>query len=284
MKLPPEKFKEIVKNTPLVSIDLLVVQNGKYLVGPRNNPPAKGYLFVPGGRIFKDELLSVAFERIFAEELGISKTLKEACFVAVSEHYYPDSMYDPEISTHYIVLSYTINLRADEQVRPDSQHGSLTWLTEDEIRIHPKVHGNTVRHFPIKSGSPPLLEYYATVIDQLKFYNNVVWAFPPAYLAVLFFAIDKAKGMIQVLWVLGFFSLSLLYVFTRHVSNQKSLIKLAQSLEQKIGNRYGSDYIPEFHSPPWYFKATTVVQVTLYLGTFFLFYWLLFRNIIEPVA
>jgi len=157
MELSEEKFKEIVKNTPLVFIDLLVEQSGKYLVGPRNNRPAKGYLFVPGGRIFKDEMLSVAFERIFAKELGISKTLKEACFVAVAEHHYPDSMYDPEISTHYIVLSYRVSLRSDEHVRPDSQHGSFSWLTEDEIRIHPKVHVNTARHFPIKSGSPPLL-------------------------------------------------------------------------------------------------------------------------------
>ncbi len=226
MKLSEDKFKELVKNAPLVSIDLLVEQNGKYVVGLRNNRPANGYLFVPGGRIFKDELLPVAFERISAKELGIPKTLKEACFVAVTEHHYPDSMYDAETSTHYIVLSYRINLRAAEQIRPDSQPRSFSWLTEDEIRVHPKVHANTSRHFPVKSGSPPLLEYYATVIDQLKFYNNVVWAFPTAYLAVLSFSIDKAKGMKPLLWALGLVSLSLLYAFTRHVMNQKSWVPI----------------------------------------------------------
>jgi hypothetical protein len=40
---------------PLVSIDLIIRDNAdRVLLGLRNNEPAKGYFFVPGGIILKD--------------------------------------------------------------------------------------------------------------------------------------------------------------------------------------------------------------------------------------
>ncbi|EIB9633284.1 GDP-mannose mannosyl hydrolase, partial [Escherichia coli] len=50
MFLDDNAFKNIIRNTPLISIDL-IIQNEKdeYLVGKRNNRPARGFWFVPGG-------------------------------------------------------------------------------------------------------------------------------------------------------------------------------------------------------------------------------------------
>ena len=57
---------------PLISIDLLVQnEHGEYLLGLRNNRPAQGYWFVPGGRVLKNETLDGAFKRLTFEELGI---------------------------------------------------------------------------------------------------------------------------------------------------------------------------------------------------------------------
>ncbi|MGF1451230.1 MAG: GDP-mannose mannosyl hydrolase [Opitutales bacterium] len=148
MKLPEEDFRKIVALTPLVSIDLLVRQRGRYLVGLRQNRPAQGCLFVPGGRIFKDEPLAEAFARIAESELGLSKTLADAHFRAVNEHLYPDSMFDPATSTHYVNLSYELSLADGEMVQFDDQHAGSEWLTPQEIRMHPKVHPYTAWHFP----------------------------------------------------------------------------------------------------------------------------------------
>ncbi|HGY7193620.1 TPA: NUDIX domain-containing protein, partial [Escherichia coli] len=62
MFLDDNAFKNIIRNTPLISIDL-IIQNEKdeYLVGKRNNRPARGFWFVPGGRILKDESLDNGF-------------------------------------------------------------------------------------------------------------------------------------------------------------------------------------------------------------------------------
>ena len=71
--LDRESFLEVVRLTPLISIDLVVRDpRGCLLLGLRNNRPAKDCWFVPGGRICKDERLDEAFRRIAHEELGLA--------------------------------------------------------------------------------------------------------------------------------------------------------------------------------------------------------------------
>ena len=55
MFLTKKSFLNIISKTPLCSIDILINIKNKYLFGLRNNKPALGYYFVPGGRIFKNE-------------------------------------------------------------------------------------------------------------------------------------------------------------------------------------------------------------------------------------
>ena len=52
--LDEDSFRAAVAAVPLVSIDLVVRRaNGDVLLGLRNNRPAQGQWFVPGGRIRK---------------------------------------------------------------------------------------------------------------------------------------------------------------------------------------------------------------------------------------
>ena len=54
--LPKKQYIEVVKNTPLVSIDLIIEDTeGNILLGYRLNSPAKHTWFVPGGVIRKNE-------------------------------------------------------------------------------------------------------------------------------------------------------------------------------------------------------------------------------------
>ena len=74
-----ETFLQIVDSTPLVSIDLILEnQQGKVLLGMRNNSPAQGYWFVPGGIIRKNERLYDAFKRISSVELGAELIITDA--------------------------------------------------------------------------------------------------------------------------------------------------------------------------------------------------------------
>ena len=44
-KLKDSVYRTIMENTPLVSIDFLIKNDGKILLGKRKNEPAKDYFF-----------------------------------------------------------------------------------------------------------------------------------------------------------------------------------------------------------------------------------------------
>ena len=107
--LPIDTFKTIIKNTPLISIDLIVYnQKGEVLLGKRNNRPAQGYWFVPGGRIQKNESMIAAFKRLTLNELGTEFCLSQAELIGPFEHFYTDNVSEENFSTHYIALGYRL--------------------------------------------------------------------------------------------------------------------------------------------------------------------------------
>src|SRR6516225_2514972 len=80
-------FANVIRLTPLVAIDLIVRSpEGRVLVGRRINEPAKGFLFVPGSRISKNETRAAAFNRVSREELGVELPIESSRFVGVYEH------------------------------------------------------------------------------------------------------------------------------------------------------------------------------------------------------
>jgi len=149
MWLPDETFKSIIQHTPLISIDLIVRnEEGEVLLGKRINAPAKGYWFVPGGRVRKNETLDDAFVRLVKEELGIESgiTRADAKFLGVFEHFYDNCVFGNYISTHYIVLGYQILLRNIEDLISD-QHDEFKFFKIKEILKSDYVNIYTKEYF-----------------------------------------------------------------------------------------------------------------------------------------
>ena len=139
--LDAETFKTIVDATPLVSIDLLVRDSDhQILVGRRINRPAQGYWFVPGGRIRKNERLTDAFLRLTEQELGIALSIESARYLGLYEHFYTDSVFGDEVSTHYVVHGFEVVLPSNGHVLPKIQHSDYRWLSETEFRASDDVH------------------------------------------------------------------------------------------------------------------------------------------------
>jgi len=97
-------FKTIIDYAPLISIDILLKNDDKVLLGKRINKPAQGYFFSTGGRVHKNETITNAMARIAKNELNITVTLTPK-FIGVFEHFYGDDIYK-DISTHYVNLAY----------------------------------------------------------------------------------------------------------------------------------------------------------------------------------
>lgn len=133
-------FKKVVINAPLFAIDLVVLnQQNEILVGQRLNPPAKGSWFVPGGRVYKNESLENAFMRISKSELGFVVELSQAKLLGVYDHFYEDSFFSKDISTHYINATHVIYLKQQLNL-PTKQHGCYRWIAIDSLLDDDKVH------------------------------------------------------------------------------------------------------------------------------------------------
>lgn len=144
MYLPQENFTKIIQQTPLVSIDLVIENSQKQiLLGYRNNRPAKGYWFVPGGRILKDETMVQAFQRLTENELGTAYKIGQAEFLGPYEHFYNDSVFDEAISTHYVVMGYKLILDIELSDLPKEQHHQFKWFSHEALLNTDNVHRHT---------------------------------------------------------------------------------------------------------------------------------------------
>lgn len=145
MTLSQDIFGLTIRYRPLVSIDLVIRDSQhRLLVGLRENRPAQGTWFVPGGAIRKDERLVAAFERIARTELGVELAFNESELLGVFEHFYPDNALDePGYGTHYVVIARTLTVGSDFEPIVDEQHSRFRWITDTEALTDPRVHENT---------------------------------------------------------------------------------------------------------------------------------------------
>jgi len=137
-------FKTIIDSAPLISIDILLKKDNKFLLGRRVNKPAQGYFFSTGGRINKNESIDNAMARVALNELNIElKSIPK--FIGVFEHFYDDSIYK-NVSTHYVDIAYEYKVKEIPDL-PTEQHSEYKWFTIDELLESKQVHKYTKDYF-----------------------------------------------------------------------------------------------------------------------------------------
>ena len=149
MKKEEKQLLEIIKASPLVSIDLIIKNpTERILLGKRTNRPAKDYWFVPGGRINKNETINQALKRISEGEVGVDLSTESPSLLGAYDHIYDDNFLNVNgVDTHYVALAFTIALKQEIKVKPDKQHIVLKWWEIDMLLKDPAVHQNTKAYF-----------------------------------------------------------------------------------------------------------------------------------------
>ncbi|MDC7689654.1 GDP-mannose mannosyl hydrolase [Vogesella indigofera] len=148
--LPFEAFLDVVRDAPLISIDLIVKNPAnEVLLGLRRNEPAAGFWFVPGGRVLKNETLDAAFERLTQAELGITRPRQDALFYGVWEHFYGSNAGRVAgFGTHYVVLAYQLTLDAAMLCLPQAeQHQQYRWALPEVIAAQSGIHHHSRAYF-----------------------------------------------------------------------------------------------------------------------------------------
>lgn len=144
-----DELRSVVRLAPLIAIDL-VIRNaaGEVLLGLRNNEPAKGCYFVPGGMILKNERLRDAFARIVKNETNCTAQIENARLLGAYEHFYANNRFaEAGYGTHYVVLGYELKIDDTAAIKSDDQHSELRWWDEADLLASPDVHHNTKAYF-----------------------------------------------------------------------------------------------------------------------------------------
>lgn len=139
----------VIRLAPLVAIDLIIRDTAdRVLLGLRNNEPAKGYFFVPGGIILKDEPLAEAFARIIKKETNYPATIEQAKLIGAFDHFYETNRSgEPGYGTRYIALAHEVRLPDMSGIAPDSQHSEYVWWSVSNLLNSDRVHENTKLYF-----------------------------------------------------------------------------------------------------------------------------------------
>ena len=124
---------------PIPCVDLLVVNNaGNILLAKRQNEPAKGQWWFPGGRVHYMEKRRDTAIRKLKEECNLEATdIRELdTFDAILENNVTHS------AVHGISTLFYMKVDNEEPVRLDSQSAEADWRTSDEWlkeSIHPII-------------------------------------------------------------------------------------------------------------------------------------------------
>lgn len=130
----PSLYNRIIENVPITCIDVVIVHNGQALLVIRKDSPAKGEWWLPGGRLYKFEMLKAAAKRKAKEEVGLDCNVGPIIHTAETVFTDgPNGVPIHSINVVYLLQSLTNTCRLD------SHHENYKWVTHVPNELHPYV-------------------------------------------------------------------------------------------------------------------------------------------------
>jgi colanic acid biosynthesis protein WcaH len=136
--IPQDLYDLILTHMPIACVDIAIVANGAVLLVQRNDPPARGQWWVPGGRVLKSERMRDTALRKAREEVGLECHVGP--IIHTAETIFPDG--PRGIAVHSInscFLLYPTDSLAAGSVHLDEHHGSWKWVKGIPTDLHPYV-------------------------------------------------------------------------------------------------------------------------------------------------
>ena len=129
--LTEEEFRTIYGKVPRLTVEVMVVKDGKVLLTLRDIEPYKGFWHLPGGTVYFKEPVSRTVERIAKRELGIQVKYPE--LVGYIE--YPNIRTEGHEST--VGMAFKVTEYAG-MVRHDGEATDVQWFDELPEKIIPE--------------------------------------------------------------------------------------------------------------------------------------------------
>lgn len=131
-------YDQILRHMPIACVDVAIVFNGGVLLVKREDAPARGQWWVPGGRVIKGETMRETARRKAREEVGLECHVGP--IIHTAETIFADGPRDiPVHSINACFLLYPTHDGGSLSVRLDGHHGEWKWVERITDDLHPYV-------------------------------------------------------------------------------------------------------------------------------------------------
>ncbi len=136
--IPGDLYGLILANVPIACVDVVIIEAGAVLLVRRQDPPAAGDWWVPGGRVLKGERMRDTARRKAREEVGLDCHVGP--IIHTGETLFPDGPYGrPVHSINSCFLLWPVARLAADGVRLDGHHSEYRWVRTIPDGLHPYV-------------------------------------------------------------------------------------------------------------------------------------------------
>ncbi|HMQ56325.1 MAG TPA: NUDIX domain-containing protein [Anaerolineae bacterium] len=134
--IPSPLYYQILENIPIACVDIAIVANGSVLLVKRQDAPARGQWWVPGGRVIKGEMMRETAARKAREEVGLECHVGP--IIHTAETIFPDGPNGiPVHSINSCFFLYPVD--PDYVPRLDDHHQDYLWVSHIPANLHPYV-------------------------------------------------------------------------------------------------------------------------------------------------
>ena len=134
--IEPDLYKVILDSIPIPCVDISILHEGKILLVLRMDKPGEGEWWLPGGRVYKGEVMHDTAHRKALEEVGLDCHVGP--IIHTAETIFPDGPNETKIhsinSCFFVFPKYM-----PISIKLDDHHTAYKWVTCVDKNLHPYV-------------------------------------------------------------------------------------------------------------------------------------------------
>jgi GDP-mannose mannosyl hydrolase len=126
--IPKEEYGQILEKMPIPCVDLVIHKDKKVLLVKRKNRPLKDEWWVPGGRLYKNELLKDAVKRKAKEEVGFDVEIERE--LGSYDNIFEDSVFENvKTGTHTVGVTFVVKPKEENfEIKFDETSSDFKWF------------------------------------------------------------------------------------------------------------------------------------------------------------
>jgi len=137
MVIPDSLYHQIITQMPIPCVDVAITHNHCVLLVKRLDEPAKGQWWLPGGRVYKSEMMVQTAKRKALEEVGLD--CEVGPLIHTAETVFEDG--PNGIPVHSINSCFLLRPLNASKIKLDSHHSAHSWFDVGNLKnkLHPYV-------------------------------------------------------------------------------------------------------------------------------------------------